>query len=366
MLVANETRSMVKFRYGLIKSLIKNNYEVYVISPYDDYVKEIENIGCKYIDIKVDNKGSNPFKDIKLTYDLYKIYNLVKPELIIHYTIKPNIYGSLSCLLSNIKCMSVIPGLGYAFINNNLISKIVKFLYKITLKIPTKVWFINEDDKELFLKLRLIDEIKVDVVNGEGINTDHFNFIERSSGDNKIKFLLIARILKDKGILEYVEASRILLRKYNNIEFQLLGPIYILNPSSISEQDVEKWHKDEIINYLGETNDVRSYIANSDCIVLPSYREGKGMTLVEAASMSKPIIATNVPGCRDVIDEGENGYLCEVKNSKSLANVMEKMLKLTKEERKEMGEKGRQKVKNELDENIVISKYLETIQDILK
>jgi glycosyltransferase involved in cell wall biosynthesis len=367
-LVSNASWTMVKFRFGLMAKLKELNYEVIVISPKDDYSSEIEQIGCRFIDIEIDNKGINPFKDLKLIYNLFKIYKQLQADLVIHYTVKPNIYGSTAALLTKTKCFSVIPGLGYAFINENLTAKIVKLLYKLALKIPKVVWFINNDDKAVFLKSKLVDSKKVGMINGEGINTEYYKpFEKKQVTENKdFSFLMISRILEDKGVYEYVEAAKILRAKYQDIKFQLLGPIYLLNPSSISKESVYGWHNDGIIEYLGESKDVRSFISNSDCVVLPSYREGKGMTLVEGASMAKPLIATDVPGCRDVVDDKVSGFLCEVKNAKDLASKMENLYNLSSEERELMGREGRAKMMKELDENIVINKYLIKIKKILK
>lgn len=364
-LVSNASWTMIKFRLGLMKRLKEFGYEVIVLSPKDKYSKKIEDIGCKFIDINIDNKGVNPINDFKLIYNLYKLYKGLKADLIIHYTVKPNIYGSISSMFSGTKCMSVIPGLGYSFINDNTTSKIVKILYKMALKIPKAVWFINEDDRRIFLESNLVNVNKTDMINSEGINTEYFKPLGKKSDDNKIRFLLIARILKDKGVYEYIEAAKIINKKYTNVTFQLLGPIYTLNPSSISKKEVDSWHNSAIIEYLGQVEDVRNYIADSDCVVLPSYREGKGMTLVESASMEKPIIATNVPGCKDVVDDGVNGYLCKVKNSKDLADKIEMMLNLTKDERETMGKLGRNKIKKEMDENIIIEKYLKAIKEMI-
>lgn len=357
---------MIKFRRGLIKRLIQSNYDVTVVSPRDEFSTQIEGLGCAYIHVNMDNKGVNPVNDIRLTYDLFQLYKKLKPDLVIHYTIKPNIYGSIASMLANIKSFSVIPGLGYAFINENITSKIVKFLYKVALVAPRAVWFINNDDRDVFLDAKLVKRCKVGVINGEGVDIMHFIPQEKTVLDERIRFLMISRILKDKGVYEYVEAAKLLKTKYSNVVFQLLGPIYSLNPSSIDEDEVMSWHREGILEYLGETKDVRGFISNSDCVVLPSYREGKGMTLVEAASMSKPLVATNVPGCKDVIDDGENGFLCKVKDSTDLARKMEILLNLNDAKRNEMGAVGRNKVINEFDEDIIISQYIEVIENLTK
>ncbi len=364
LLVANTSWSMIKFRYSLMQTLIKNNFDVYVIAPKDDYSKEIEDIGCKYYDIDIDNKGSNPIKDLKLVYDLYKLYMKIKPDLIFHYTIKPNIYGSFATKIGGFKSISLIPGLGYTFINNNLTAKIAKVLYKVALKVPTLVWFINKDDKNEFIYRMLVDKNKAQLLPGEGINVEKFKPIEVNKNDNIFRFLLIGRMLEDKGVYEYIKAGEILSKKYNDFEIGLVGYLGVDNPKAITKEQMDNLTKMSYIKYHGSKSDVRQSISQSDCIVLPSYREGISMTLMESASMTRPLIATNVPGCKDLVDDGVNGYLCEVRNAEDLADKMEMMLGLSESERVEMGRKGREKMVREFDESIVIGKYLEVINEV--
>ncbi len=363
-LTANTSWSMIKFRYGLMKELSRN-YDLYIVAPKDDLTCEIEKLDCTYIDINIDNKGSNPLRDIKLTDDLYKLYKKINPDLVIHYTIKPNVYGSIAAKLANIKSFSVIPGLGYTFINDNLVARIAKILYKIALKFPKKVFFINHDDKNEFISRGLVDKNKVDILPGEGVDTNSFKPFKKKKEDDKFRFLLIARMLYDKGVGEYVEASKILSNKYPEVEFGLLGYLDVDNPKAISNVQMDEWTKQDNVKFYGSTNDVKGFIVESDCVVLPSYREGISMTLLESSAMEKPIIATNVVGCRDVVDDGINGYLCEVKNAKDLATKMEKMMDLSEEQRMQMGKKGREKVLEEFDERIVINKYLQNINQAL-
>lgn len=365
-LVGNTTWSMIKFRKSLIERLISLNYKVTVISPSDKYVQEIKDLGSDYFDVKIDNKGSNPLKDFKLILELTKIYKTINPDLIVHYTIKPNIYGSIAAKLANIKSVVVVTGLGYTFINNTLVSKMAKILYKFSFQFPEKIFFINQDDKNEFFSKKLIKKEKVILIPGEGINTNFFkrnNIIEENI---EVKFLLIARMLFDKGVSEYVDAAKLLKDKYLNIEFGLLGYLDVANPKAITKEQMDKWVSEEHIKFYGSTDDVKSYISQSSCIVLPSYREGISMTLMEAASMCKPLITTNVTGCRDVVDDGINGFLCEVRNASDLALKMEKMINLNIDERIAMGKAGREKMIKEFDESIVISKYLETIRQLLK
>lgn len=365
--VSNTAWSIYNFRIDLIKYLEKNNYDVIVIAPYDDSVEKIKEI-CTYINIKLDRKGINVFNDLKFLYRLFKLYIDLDPDIIFHYTIKPNIYGSIASKFANKTSVAVVTGLGYSFIKENLITKISKLLYKISLKHSNEVWFLNKEDFNQFLEMNLIKKEKGYILKGEGINTDKYSpdlFKKKLEPKNNIKFLLIGRMIYDKGVKEFVNAAKIIKKRYKNVKFELLGPIDYDYSNSIDKETLLNWNKDKSINYLGETDDVRKYINQSDCVVLPSYREGVPRTLLEAASMETPLIATDVPGCRDVIDNNVNGFLCKVEDYKDLANKMEIFINLSKIEKKIMGKKGRKKVKKEFDIDIIIEKYLNAINRLL-
>jgi len=308
---------------------------------------------------------------------IFRINTIITiPNVVLFYTIKPNIYGSLAAVILGIPVISNISGLGTVFLNNNLSSKIARLLYKVAMKIPKKVFFQNSYDKDLFIKLKLVDVSKTDIIPGSGINTNKFKPLQVISNNDskKIKFLFIGRLLKDKGLIEYVEAARAIRNGelkfenrelereiYKNIEFHILGAFYSGNPTAITENEMEIWEKENIVKYLETSDNVKAVIANHDCIVLPSYREGLSRVLLEAASMAKPIIATNVPGCKEVVEDGVNGFLCKVKDTNDLAEKMIKILNLSKEERIKMGQAGREKVIKEFDEKLVIDKYMEEI-----
>jgi len=363
----NTTWNIYNFRLGLVKTLLKQGYEVYAVSPKDGYVEKLEKIGLKHIDIKINNKGTNPIEDMKLIYDYYKIFKEIQPDVALLYTIKPNIYGNIAAKFSSIKTISNISGLGTVFLHDNFSSKVARFLYKIALKQPQKVFFQNNDDKNLFVKNNLIDPQKTDILPGSGINTKIFKPVCINKNNDKFIFLMIARLVRDKGIMEYIKAAEIIKNKYKDkVEFWILGSFYFNNPTAITSEEIKKWEEKNIIKYLGTSDNVKDFILKADCIVLPSYREGLSRVLLESASMAKPIITTNVPGCRDVVDDGINGYLCKLKDYKDLADKMEKMLNLTEEKRKKMGKAGRKKILKEFDEKIVIEKYLETIEKLLK
>jgi glycosyltransferase involved in cell wall biosynthesis len=232
------------------------------------------------------------------------------------------------------------------------------------LKFSTNIFFINKDDQKDLVGNNNSDK-KYNFLSGEGINTEHFKKTDRVKNSMQFKFLLVARMLWDKGIGEYIEAAKLISASHTDVEFGLVGQLDTENPSAIEKWQMDIWTREnKNIRYYGETDDIRDYIEKSDCVVLPSYREGHNIVLSEAASMSKPIIATDVPGCRNIVDDGENGFLCEVKNSQDLATKMIKMMSLGDEKRAKMGRLGRAKAIAEFDENIVIEKYLGFIEEL--
>ena len=362
-IVVNNSWYAYNMRFNLALVFKSAGYEVIFISPYDRYSDKIKQ-EFEYIDISLNTKGINPIEDLKTIYRYYKIYKDIKPDIILHYTIKPNIYGTLASSILNIPTINNIAGLGTLFIKQNIITKIAKWLYKVSQKKAIKVFFQNQDDFKMFVDERLVQKEKCDVLPGSGVDITKFIPVEKED-DGIFRFLLVSRMLWAKGIQEFVEAAKIIKVKYGNIEFHLLGHLDMASPTAISKKQMDTWVTDGYIKYLGSSDDVRVEIAQADCVVLPSfYREGTPRILLESASMEKPIITTDNIGCRDVVDDRINGYLCEVKNSKDLADKMEMMLNLSDIERNDMGKAGRVKMINEFDEKIVIDKYLFTVENI--
>jgi len=367
----NTSWNIYNFRLNLARALKKNGYEVILVAPYDSY-SDILKEEFEYHDIYINNKGTNPKEDLKTLMGFYRLYKKIRPDIVLNYTIKPNIYGNLACGLLGIKTINNISGLGTVFIKESIVTKIVKFLYRYSLSKSSKVFFQNGDDRDLFVQHSLVKKDICDLVPGSGIDTNKFMPVKFEKKDDTFRFLLIARMLYDKGIGEYVEAARIIknlklkIENYSNIEFQLLGSLDAVNKTAISKEQMQQWVDDKLVNYLGVTDNVQEFIKKADCIVLPSYREGTPRTLLESASMAKPIVTTNVVGCKEVVDDKVNGYLCEVRNAQDLANKIEMMLGLSDEERVVMGKAGREKMVREFDESIVINKYLNSIEKIGK
>jgi len=365
-IVVNNAWYAYNFRFNLVKGLKKKGYEVVFIAPYDEKYSELLKQEFEFFNINIDAKGINPISDFKIMVSLYNLYKEMKPDVILTFTIKPNIYSSIVSALLGIKSISNITGLGTLFIKETLITKVAKLLYKVALGFNSRVFFQNSDDKELFINNNLVSENKCELLPGSGVDLNKFIPRVKNINDDKFIFLLIARLLKDKGLLEFIEAIKIVKNKYSDVEFQILGEVGVANKTAVTQEELQTWIDDSLVNYLGTTDSVQDVIADVDCVVLPSYREGTPRSLLEACAMEKPIIATNVPGCKEVVDNGVNGFLCEVKSAGDLADKMKMMIDLSEEERVAMGIAGREKVMKEFDEKIVIDKYFKSIREILK
>lgn len=362
--VLNTSWNIYNFRKGLILSLMDKGNEVITIAPKDKFTYKLMELGCRHIPVKMDSRGANPIKDFLLIWELYYIYKKIKPDIILHYTIKPNIYGTIAASWLGIPVINNVCGLGTMFLKDNLVSRIAIMLYRIAFRFPRKIFFQNDDDRQLFLRRNIVSNKVSDLLPGSGINTSDFQPVANPNKGGKFTFLLVSRLIYDKGIIEYVEAVEKLKKDGVDAKFQLLGPIDAKHKRGIPEEVIQEWIEKNQVEYLGTTEDVRSFIEKADCIVLPSYREGTPKTLLEAASMGKPIVATNVPGCNNVVLDGKNGFLCNLKDSNDLALKMKQMFALEPGAREIMGQESRSYIVSNFDESIVINKYLESIKKI--
>ncbi len=362
-IVLNTSWNIYNFRKGLVETLIHNGHEVFTIAPHDKYSAELSNLGCIHHNVRMDSRGVNPIKDLLLIAELFVKYKRIKPDVILHYTIKPNIYGTIAASLLKIPVINNVCGLGTVFLDKNFASYIAIKLYRFAFRFPKKIFFQNHDDLILFRRKKIVDEKVCGLVPGSGINLDHFQPLAKKNNE-KFTFLLISRLIYDKGIIEYIDAIKELKEKGIDAKFQILGAIDEQHRRGIPKKIIDSWIENDMIEYLGTTSDVRSAISESDCVVLPSYREGTPKTLLEAASMAKPLLATNVPGCSNVVENEVNGFLCKLKDSKDLALQMERMLGLSNEELQNLGLNSRKKVQEKFDEKIVIDAYLNSINKI--
>jgi glycosyltransferase involved in cell wall biosynthesis len=360
-IVINASWNIYNFRMGLIQAFMEARHEVYTIAPPDEYSERLVKAGCHYVPVSLDNKGSHPLKDLQFTYKLHHLYKQIQPDVVLHYTIKPNIYGTMAAALLGIPVINNVSGLGTVFLRDDLTSKIAHVLYKFTFWSPKKIFFQNPDDRDLFIRKKLVKKPITDVLPGSGINLGLFK-PEPFKRNATFSFLLIARLLYDKGIVEYIEAIKLLKQQGIRANFYLLG-FKDYSQAGIPETLLKEWLDNGWVTYLGTTDDVRIFIKEADCVVLPSYREGTPRTLLEAAALAKPLIATNVPGCIEIVEHEVNGYLCEARNPVSLAAQMQRMYCLENTRLQEMGRASRKKVEEKFDEKLVIGKYMDALQN---
>jgi glycosyltransferase involved in cell wall biosynthesis len=355
LIIGGAPKSLIKFRGKLLESLIKNDYDVVACASGDckTTVKQLTELGVGYIPASINRTSLNPFHDLFLLFQFISIIRRVKPDLILTYTIKPSIYGLIAARINFIKRRyAIITGLGYAFTSrDHFLKKILGFivsnLYSLSLTKASTVFFQNNDDLDLFRQMNIINhKTKTIRLMGSGVDIEHYQFSKITS--EAFNFLLIARLLRDKGIYEYVEAARIVKKNKSNLDinFLLIGS-YDSNPSSIKPKIIEDWVSKKYITYIGEVNDVRPYIEKCSVFVLPSYREGLPRSTLEAMSIGRAIITTNVPGCRDTVLNNINGLLVPVKNSEELAVAMLSII--NNNLKNEMGIQSRKIVEEKFD-----------------
>ena len=361
LICSNYAWTIFNFRLPLIRQLKKEGFKVILVTQFDGYEVNLEKEVDTIYKLFISRKGINILQDLFTFFHLIYILRKAKPDLCLWYTIKPVIYGTFAARFLKITSIPTITGLGTAFLKNNWITTIVKKLYKISFYKINTVIFQNSDDRDLFIKNRIIEFDRCEISPGSGINVNNFKPKKLPEIDN-FKFLLIARMIKDKGIVEFVNAARIVKKKIPSAKFFLLGPLGIENRTAIAKKEIEKWVEEGIVDYLGKTDNVNTFICDSNCVVLPSYREGTSRVLLEASALERPIIATDVPGCREIVDNFKNGILCKPKNSIDLANAMLKITKFSRDELEKMGSNGRNKVLDEFDLEIVLNLYMKAIR----
>ena len=360
--VGNSLQTMCNFRAGVMTELVQMGYEVVIIAPKDSDITFLKQNQIRLIPIEMDCKGMNPFADIQFARTLKRIYKKEKFNFLFHYTIKPVVYGSWAARKTKTLQISVITGLGYTFIRKGWITRVAKFLYRLSLRTANEVWFLNQDDKTLFVEQSLLSPFKARLIYGEGVDVAKY----KSQSDLlsiPFTFLFIGRVLWDKGVGEFVKAAQVVKKQHPKVQFHILGQLGANNPACVSIQQMEEWEQTRTVKYLGETSNVLPYIENATCVVLPSYREGVSRVLLEAASMERPIIASNVPGCREIVIEGYNGFLCEAQDTNSLIACMMHMLSISQVELEAFGKNGRTHVIKHFDEQKTIALYKRKLQE---
>lgn len=353
LILSNHFITIYRFRKELINRLIENKYDVYLSLPASAENKYFNDLGCNIVETEVNRRGMNPLQDIKLIIKYVKIIREINPDIIFSYTIKPNIYGSLAANMLKKRQIANITGTGGTFLKSSIVSQFVKLLYKCSIKKTYKVMFQNTGDMNFFVRNKLVKN-NYELLPGSGVNLEEFRVVEYPKGEI-IKFIFIGRVMRIKGIDEFIKMSKSIKGRYPNTEFYIAGFIEENNYKKLILECAEEG----IINFLGYQNNIKSRIEEAHCIILPSHGgEGVPNVILEAAAIGRPAIVSSICGSTDVVVNGENGYLFEAENSQELIDRVIQFLELSYEEKKQMGIKGRIIVEEKFDRNIIIDKYL--------
>ena len=359
LILANYDLGLYKFRKEVLEALC-SRYKVFVSCPRGEYIEKIEAIGCKYIGQEFNRRGTNPLADFEQLIGYVELIKKVKPDVVLTYTIKPNVYGGLACQLTRTPYIANVTGLGTSIENGGIMQFLTTNLYKIGLRKADCVFFQNSSNRKLFIDNNIVKR-HTRLIPGSGVNLVFHTFEEYPDETDGLRFLFVGRIMKDKGIGELLSAMKMLHNEHPNISLDIVGG-YDEDYSSTLDKAVNEGY----IRYHGRQEDVHSFYKNSHCVVLPSYHEGMANVLLEGASTGRPVIASNIPGCMETFDDGKTGFGCKVKSAESLADALKKFLELSHQEKASMGIAGREKVKKEFNRSIIVNAYLDEINKIVR
>lgn len=372
LIALNSAWNLLNFRSGLINALLAQGHQVVLAAPADESVPALEAMGARFVDMPMSPHGTNPLADLGLLWRLLRLLQREQPTVLLAYTAKPNVYAGLAARILGVPAINNIAGLGSVFIGDRWLAKVLAGLYRFALARSVRVFFQNPDDELLFLVKGLVKPDQTALLPGSGVDLKRFLPAPLPSlmrGRDSVEqrpfvFLMVARLLRDKGVFEYAQAASILKVTHPWAEFAILGFLDEGNPNAVPEAQLHVWAKAGVVSYWGSSVDVRIELARADCVVLPSYREGTPRTLLEAAAMGRPLVATDVPGCREVVCDGVNGLLCRPRDAQDLAIKMQVLLTMPPDRLKAMAQASRQWVQARFDEQIVIEKYQQAIDGL--
>lgn len=356
LLCANTAWNLANFRRPIIESLVAGGHRVIAAAAPDGREQELISLGAKFVPLPIEPAGRNPLADLRLLAVLIRLNRRERPAALMTFTIKPNIYGSLAARITGTRSLATVSGLGSAFLAGGGTSRLVERLYRLAFARTQAVFFQNDEDRSIFVERGLVHPSRARRVAGSGVDLERFTIAPEPANPKPV-FLFVGRLLWDKGIREFVGAAKRIRDRGLDAEFRIVGECGVDNPTAVTVSDVARWTANEAIDYLGPTDDVREAIAACDCLVLPSYREGLPRSLLEGAAMGRPLIASDVPGCRDVIEHGATGLLCAPRSEEALADAIEQMLSFSPATRRAMGLRGRGKVEREFAAASVVAAY---------
>lgn len=363
MIIANDESTILNFRMEILKAFIEQKYQVFVCYPLGKHTEEIKQTGCEVIHIDVSRHGKNIVQDLKLIQTCRKLIKHHHPDVVLTYTVKPNIYGSFACQITKTPYINNVTGLGSVLQSQGLLSKLILYLQKLAYKKSSCVFFQNIDNCNRLKQYDVISEKTVTkILPGSGVNLEKQRYEEFPENDGIIKFIIVSRIRSDKGYKEFFEAAESIKAMYPNTEFHVVG----WYEEEELRAKVDELNQRGIVIYHGQKvqEEVHKLVAKSNCLVHPSYHEGMANVLLEAAATGRPVIATNIPGCRETFEEGKTGYGCQVKDTDSLVDAMERMIRTSYEDQVEMGKLGRAKMEKEFDRRFVAQTYIEEIRKV--
>lgn len=368
--VANTSWNIFNFRRNLILGLLDKGYEIICIAPIDEFTAEIQKLPITFVPITIHAKGNNPFADFLLLKQLTNIYKSHRPDVIFQYTIKPNIYGTFAARIAGIPTINTVTGLGTVFLHKNIVSKIARQLYAWSFRFARFVVFQNEEDQQVFIENKLVEASKTRIIRGSGVNTNIFKAASLNNsilpeGEIPFRFVMAARLIFDKGISEYAEAAKQLHATFGeSVECVLIGGIDSDKNLGIRKEDLNAWITEHKLSYKPFSKEIILEYQRATAVVLPSYREGLSKSLLEAASCSKPLIATNVAGCKDIVVNNRNGFLCEPQNAQDLFMKMKELVQLPKNRLNDMGSYSRQLVEENFSDKIIFNDYFCLVNEI--
>jgi glycosyltransferase involved in cell wall biosynthesis len=364
-LAINAAWNIANFRAGLVRGLQLAGWEVIAVAPADEHVRRVEALGCRFVPVRLSASGINPLQDLALKREYRALLLRERPAAFLGFTIKPNVYGSLAAQELGIPVINNIAGLGTAFIRRNWLTWVARALYKRSLRRSHRVLFQNPDDQRYFVETGLARPEQALRIPGSGVDLSRFAFRELPPEDGgPLRILFVGRLLRDKGVLELVQAARLLRAQRQIVRIQLLGFCDSDNPSAVTLAQVQAWQAEGLVEYLGSTDDVRPWLEQAHAVVLPSYREGVPRTLLEAASMGRPLIATDAVGCREPVAPGVNGLLVRPADAADLARGLGEFLTLPAATRAAWGRASRAKAEAEFDERLVVQTYVDLLQGL--
>lgn len=359
LILTNNIGGLHAFRKEVVKAICDAGHKVYISTPDDsamaDYFREI---GCEIIVTEFDRRGVNPLADFKLMLAYRKLMNQLKSVAVLTYTIKPNIYGGMAARLCRVPQLANVTGLGDAVENGGWMQKLTISLYKMGLGKARRIFFQNESNRNFGIRMGIADDSSI-LLPGSGVNLQHHTYQEYPVEEGRIRFLYIGRLLKDKGAEELFEAAKAIKAKYPQTEFQIVG-----NVEGDYQKQLDELVADGIVRFLGPQADVRPFIGAVECTIMPSYHEGMSNVNLESAANGRPVITTNVPGCKETVDDGKTGFVIEAKSAKSLEDAIERFIALPYNQKVLMGREGRKKVEREFDRKIVVDAYLNEIKKV--